>query len=225
MELIFILVEPAVPENIGAAARALKTMGFEQLRLVNTRQHKADQAQWLAHGSTEILDKAQVFESLEHALEGIDFTLGTTAKNRSVKFDYYTPQEALRVMQQKGDSIKKVGIVFGREESGLTNSELKRCDLAVTIPIKTSYPSLNLAQAVMLMAYVFTDFQAESNSESLQPSDFDLLKTKAAHFLNTAGIGKEENLYGRIMERLASANKTDTHLLLSFMNKLEKKLG
>ncbi|MGE4288816.1 MAG: tRNA/rRNA methyltransferase [Salinivirgaceae bacterium] len=225
MELIFILVEPAVPENIGAAARALKTMGFDQLRLVNTRQHKADQAQWLAHGSTDILDKARVFDSLEQALEDVDFSLGTTAKYRSVKFDYYTPEEALQLSLQKGDSIHKVGIVFGREDSGLTNSELQRCDLAVTIPIKTSYPSLNLAQAVMLMAYVFADFQPGSKSESLQPSDFDLLKTKAAHFLNKAGIGKEENLYGRIMERLASANKTDTHLLLSFMNKLEKKLG
>lgn len=224
MELIFILVEPAVPENIGAAARALKTMGFDQLRLVNTRQHKADEAQWLAHGSTDILDSARVFESLEQAVEDIDFTLGTTAKNRSVKFDYYTPEKALQVTLQKGDSINKVGIVFGREESGLTNSELQRCDLAVTIPIKTSYPSLNLAQAVMLMAYVFSDFQKESKSENTSHSDFDLLKTKAAHFLIAAGIGKEENLFGRIMERLASANKTDTHLMLSFMNKLEKKL-
>lgn len=224
MELIFILVEPAVPENIGAAARALKTMGFNQLRLVNTTAHKADEAQWLAHGSIDILEKAQVFESLAHALEGINFTLGTTAKNRSVRFDYYTPEKALEIVKEKNDSIYKVGIVFGREESGLTNAELQLCDLAVTIPIKTAYPSLNLAQAVMLMAYVFSTSPRETKTDKQQTSDFVHLKTKAARFLAVAGIGKEENLFGRIMERLARANQTDTHLLLSFMNKLEKKL-
>jgi tRNA/rRNA methyltransferase len=224
MELIFFLVEPAVPENIGAAARALKTMGFNKLRLVNTNRHEADEAQWLAHGSTDILDKALIFDSLEQALDDIDFTIGTTAKKRSVKFDYYTPEEALLLMQQKGDSIKKVGLVFGREESGLTNAELQLCDLTVTIPIKTTYPSLNLAQAVMLIAYVFSDAQQKSDSISMPHSDFKILKTKAVRFLTLAGINKDENLFGRIMERLARANQTDTRLLLSFINKLEKKL-
>jgi tRNA/rRNA methyltransferase len=127
-------------------------------------------------------------------------------------------------MQQKGDSIRKVGLVFGCEESGLTNAALQLCDLAVTIPTKTTYPSLNLAQAVMLMAYVFSDFQKESLSETIPNSDFELLKTKAAGFLSLAGINKDENLFGRIMERLARTNQTDTRLLLSFMNKLEKKI-
>ena len=82
MEIVFVLVEPAVPENIGASARALKTMGFDQLRLVNTQQHLEKQARILAHGSGDILAQAQAYDSLPAALADIDLAIATSAKPR-----------------------------------------------------------------------------------------------------------------------------------------------
>lgn len=80
MQIHFILVEPAVPENVGAAARAMKTMGFTSLRLVNTKAHLAEEASWLAHASNEILENAQEFKTLQEAIHDIDWIIGTSAK-------------------------------------------------------------------------------------------------------------------------------------------------
>ena len=224
MEIIFILTEPAVPENIGAAARAIKTMGFHVLRLVNPANHLADEARWLAHGSAEILEQAQVFNSFTESIRDLDFVMATTAKQRSAKFDYYTPEEAKSILSQKSSSVERIGIVFGREESGLTNEELAQCDLAVTIPMKISYPSVNLAQAVMIMAYEFSDSENISSHSSNKQSNYPLLKTKVIELLSKLGILADSNLHGRIMERFSLVGDTDVNLLLSIFSKLENKL-
>ncbi|MGE0087944.1 MAG: TrmH family RNA methyltransferase [Bacteroidales bacterium] len=85
IDIHFILVEPAVSENIGAAARALKTMGFSSLRLVKPANHLADEARWLAHASNDILENAHVFPSLKEAVKDMDWIIGTTAKKRKGK--------------------------------------------------------------------------------------------------------------------------------------------
>jgi tRNA/rRNA methyltransferase len=83
MQIHFILVEPAVPENVGAAARAIKTMGFTSLRLVNTQAHKDERAGWLAHASNEILENADEFHTLKEATKDIDWIIGTSAKKKT----------------------------------------------------------------------------------------------------------------------------------------------
>ncbi len=93
MQIHFVLVEPQVPENVGAAARALKTMGFERLRLVNSRILQEPRTQWVAHGSREILQQAEVFASLEEALADIDLAIGTSAKARHNTRYLYSPDE------------------------------------------------------------------------------------------------------------------------------------
>ena len=167
MMVAFVLVEPAVPENIGAAARAIKTMGFTELRWVNPATPGAYMARWLAHGSGDVLDSAKIFSSLTEAISDLDFTIGTTAKNRSTKADYHTPEMALQIAKSKEDVITRIGIVFGREESGLTNEELKQCDIASTIQLANPYPSINLAQSVMLYAYVFSTLRADRLADEL----------------------------------------------------------
>ncbi len=82
MKICIILNHPTTPENIGAAARALKTMGFSDLRLVDPCDHLSDRAHWLAHGSEDILESAQVFNSITAAISDIDFLIGTSAKKR-----------------------------------------------------------------------------------------------------------------------------------------------
>ncbi len=221
MEYHFILVEPAVPENIGAAARAIKTMGFTKLRLVKPNNHLADEAKWLAHGSNDILDNAKIYDSLEEATKDIDFLIATTAKKRSSKFDYYSPEESLEIIINKGNSINSVGIIFGCEESGLTNIEVKHCDIAATIPLVAPYPSINLAQSVMIFTYVFSNVNNLSVEPNNKHNNYALLKNKAKALLDNIGIKDNNNLNGRIMERLALLSESDICLILSILNRFE----
>lgn len=223
MQISFVLVEPAVPENVGASARALKTMGFSNLILIKPCDHLSDPARWLAHASNDILENAQVFENLAGALTGFDFVVGTTAKKRSVKNDYFTLPALPELLKAKGNAVKKVAVVFGREESGLTNDELKLCDLVTTVPLKTSYPSLNLAQAVMLYAYELSKIEYHPTEESgRNPESFAALKEKVATVLQQNGFSKNTNIYPRFFERLNFLAEDDVHLLHSFCNKILK---
>jgi tRNA/rRNA methyltransferase len=228
VDVIFVLVEPAVPENIGAASRALKTMGFTKLRLVNPENHKADKAKWLAHGSTDILESALVFQNLEEAILGVDFVIGTTAKNRSTKADYYSPEELKSLVFQKADIISTIAIVFGREESGLTNEELRMCDVASSIPLHAPYPSINLAQSVMIYAYIFSSFTLKNsikspNTEEISDRLYSELKQSASYILTKLEIDKNINLYYRMLERLAATSADDARLLISFAKKIMQK--
>ena len=227
MEISFILVEPAVPENIGAAARALKTMGFSDLRLVNPANHLADEAKWLAHGSRDILENATIYPEFHEAIKDLDFLIGTTAKNRSTKEDYYSPENTREIIDKKIDILPKVGIVFGREESGLTNEELRLCDIASTVNLKNPYPSINLAQSVMIYAYIFSSFGINKPIENEESEEngrvFHELKATSTAILHDLNIDKNPNLYHRILERIATVNGGDARLFLSFAKKFRQK--
>ena len=224
MEIVFILVEPAAPENIGAAARAVKTMGFSQFRLVNPGEYLSAPARWLAHGSNEILENASVFPSLEEAVNDIDFVIGTTAKQRSVKNDYHHVSSLPQILKEKGTTVGKAGIVFGREDSGLRNEELKRCDMVTTIPLKTTYPSLNLAQAVMVYAWELSklNLKETTGEEADKEEGLRILIEKAEAILLDIGFKKESAIYPRILERMMLLKEGDIHLLHSVCNKITK---
>ncbi len=226
MNFYFILVKPAIPENIGAAARALKTMGFYNLRLVGPAAYQNTKARKLAHGSADVLNNTQVFSSLNEAVEGIDFIIGTTAKQRSTRFDYYDCSEIPEIIRKKGNTIRSTGIVFGREESGLTNEELNRCDLVTRIPIKNKYPSLNLAQAVMVYAYVLSVFTLQKQEDVVLKTDQEglkELKVKVDIILKDLQLDQNMNLYKRILERLMVLQEDDIHLLHSVTNRYFEK--
>ncbi len=217
MDFIFILVEPAVPENIGASARALKTMGFDKLRLVNPCDFRSTEARKLAHGSYEILENTLVYDSLSEAIRDCHFTIGTSAKHRRVKHDYYQVTEIAALIKRKENIISKIGIVFGREERGLDNDELIACDIMSYIPMKTVYPSLNLAQAVMVYAWELSkiSFPDKILNEGREEDEFRNLKKKVSEFLKENQINRNQVLYNRIMERLGLLNEEDIHLLHS----------
>lgn len=226
MQIHFILVEPAVPENIGAAARAIKTMGFSSLRLVNTKAHLDEKASWLAHASGEILENAHEFRTLKAATHDIDWIIGTSAKKRRVNEDYYPSHKINDLIQAKAASINNLAMVFGREESGLTNNELKLCDIITSVPMKTTYPSLNLAQSVMVYAYTLSQLEYEEKNPG-QKSNHDeltILKSKTKKILCDIGFKNESAIYNRIMQRLMILGETDIHLLLSIEQKIEQKL-
>ncbi|MFC2104133.1 tRNA/rRNA methyltransferase [Bacteroidota bacterium] len=226
MQIHFILVEPAVPENVGAAARAIKTMGFSSLRLVNTKAHLDEKANWLAHASNEILESAETFISLKDAICDIDWIIGTSAKKRRVNEDYYPSNKINDLIKDKANSIKNLAIVFGREESGLTNDELKLCDIVTSVPMKTTYPSLNLAQSVMIYAYTLSMLEMDENKpdQKIKQAELNILKLKTENILRSIGFKKDSVIYNRIMERFMILGETDIHLLLSIEHKIEEKL-
>ena len=151
-DIRFVLVEPDHPGNIGGAARALKNMGFSDLALVRPRRFPDPQATWRAAAAADVLDAAGVFDSLDDAIADRVLVAGASARERSVPWPTRTAAEF--AAQVAGEPPgRPVAVLFGREVSGLTNDELRRCHVRVVIPADPGYTSLNLAMAVQVLAY------------------------------------------------------------------------
>lgn len=153
MDLIrTVLVGTSHPGNIGACARAMKTMGLSQLVLVAPVAFPHPDATARAASAADLLESACVCASLDEALAGCELVLGASARQRSIPWPAYTPRDAAEHVAE-AFSERRVAVVFGRERTGLENSELERCHALVTIPADPDYSSLNLAAAVQVMAY------------------------------------------------------------------------
>ncbi len=149
----FVLVRPSHPGNIGGAARAMRTMGFIHLALVAPQRFPDPQANVLAAGADMLLNDAAVEGELVDALGGVTFTLGLSARRRAVRLPELTPREAAIQALSVVSRGERVALLFGNERSGLENEELARCHVMVRIPSVDDFSSLNLAQAVQIMAY------------------------------------------------------------------------
>ena len=227
MNVHFILTEPSHPGNVGSAARAIKAMGFKSLRLVNPCDHFSTESKKLAYGAHDILHAATVFPSLSEAISDIDFTIATTAKKRTLWHDYFTPEACVDLIRSKGTVFETIGIVFGREESGLLTEEMALCDLRSLIPIANPYPSINLAQSVMIYAHIFSVYSIPQKNDiplSVDLNEQRILKSKAMVLLEEIEVTKNPNLYRRMTERLMQINEDDIHLFLSFHRYLKRKL-
>ncbi len=147
-----VLCQTSHPGNIGAAARAMKTMGLDALFLVNPKKFPHPDADAMASGATDVLAGATVCSSLPEALAGCSLVIGITARKRELSHAMVTAREA--VTQAIDIAAKQnVALVFGTEMSGLSNAELDQCQLLATIPANPEYSSLNLAAAVQILAY------------------------------------------------------------------------
>ncbi|MFQ1783207.1 tRNA/rRNA methyltransferase [Aeromonas veronii] len=232
MKLYFVLVAPARPANVGAAARAMKTMGFDAMRLVASRVHEEEEASWVAHGAQEILTQAEAFDTLPEALADMDLVIATTARERGRYQHYLTPGEIREQIRAK-PSLNKVAIVFGCEESGLSNEQLAEVDLISYLPLKVSYPSLNLGQAIMLYAYEMSQLMDELNADgaTVVAENFDntgqvrVLKSKTAELLGELGVSQDEKLHQWVMDRVPMLPQRDLNMLHLLCKDLARKLG
>ncbi|THJ47950.1 MULTISPECIES: tRNA/rRNA methyltransferase [Aeromonas] len=232
MKLYFVLVAPARPANVGAAARAMKTMGFDAMRLVASRVHEEEEASWVAHGAQEILAQAEAFDTLPEALADMDLVIATTARERGRYQHYLTPGEIREQIRSK-PSLNKVAIVFGCEESGLSNEQLAEVDLISYLPLKVSYPSLNLGQAIMLYAYEMSQLMDELNADGATAvaENFDnagqvrVLKSKTAELLGELGVSQDEKLHQWVMDRVPMLPQRDLNMLHLLCKDLARKLG
>jgi tRNA/rRNA methyltransferase len=224
MDVTFILHEPKVPGNVGASARAIKTMGFSKLRLVKPCDYLSIESKMLAHASIEILQEAEVFENLSDALEGIDLSIATTAKNRDARVEFHLNTDLPAIIRSKGKSVETIGMVIGGEESGLSNDEIRMCDMASSIPLIQTYPSLNLSQAVMIFAYTLAELHAVEDTGRVSPvreNEFKVMMDKSKVLLEKLEIDKTPALYNRILERMALLGEEDIHLILSVLGRLK----
>nr|NDG06845.1 RNA methyltransferase [Oxalobacteraceae bacterium] len=150
----FVLVETSHPGNVGAAARAMKTMGFSDLVLVNPRD--ADvlthaEAIALASGATDVLAAARIVHSLDEALAGCNFSVALSARPREFSPPLFEPRQLAGHLVI--DTALKAALVFGSERYGLSNEQVSKCSALVSVPANPVYSSLNLAQAVQVIAY------------------------------------------------------------------------
>ena len=147
-----ILVTPENPDNIGAVARAIKNMGFSDLRLIRPPRKWRVQGKKLAMSAADTLKKAIEYPSLQEAVRDLGLVIGTTRRKGGGRGTFLSFDQVVTKIR-KSTARQKVGIVFGCESKGLANQDSGLCDHLVTIPTGKAYPSLNLAQAVMVMLF------------------------------------------------------------------------
>jgi tRNA/rRNA methyltransferase len=148
----FVLVSPKASGNVGATARALKNMGFADLRLIAPREYDPSAAAAMAVHAADVLERARIYPDLMTALDDRSLTVGTTCRGGPYRSETRTLREVAPELIAESDR-NRMAIIFGPEDFGLSNLEIAQCQRLITIPTAPEYPSLNLAQAVMVVAY------------------------------------------------------------------------
>jgi tRNA/rRNA methyltransferase len=154
MSPVIVLVGPQLGENVGMVARAMANFGLGTLRIVAPREGwLTDKALAAAVKAEDLVRQAPVFDTIEAALADINFVIATTARQRDAFKPVFGPQGAIGEICARQSAGQRTAILFGREKSGLTNDEISRADAICTFPVEQEFASLNIAQAVLLMAY------------------------------------------------------------------------
>lgn len=183
-----ILFEPREPGNIGSVARVVKGMGLSELYLVNPVPFQDVDAAWkMAHGAKDVLKKSCIVSELKDALDGVKYLVGTTHRRRDPRLPQATTAREAAGSVASVSQNQSVGLLFGREDFGLSTDQLSLCQLIASVPMATKNPSLNLAQAVQIFAYeVFV-----ASLEEHMPDDIDY-----------ADVNTLEEFYGRVTRLL-----------------------
>lgn len=150
--LRIVMINTSDSGNIGAAARAMKTMGVSQLVLVQPKEFPTAKATARASGAADLLFDAKVVDTLDDAIGDCQLVFGTSARMRTIPWPLINPREAAQRVMNEPEGAD-IAILFGREDSGLTNEELRRCHLHITIPGNDAYSVLNIAAAIQVICY------------------------------------------------------------------------
>ncbi|BBP00623.1 RNA methyltransferase [Sulfuriferula nivalis] len=220
-----VLSHTSHPGNIGSAARAMKTMGLIDMRLVQPKQFPDPVAVAMSAGSTDVLDAAQVTEDLATALQGATLVVGCTARRRDLSHKMVSARELAPLLMAQAQT-NPVALVFGTEMSGLTNAELEQCQLLVHIPANPEYSSLNLASAVQILCYelrcAIIDMPAAAPVELARHEDLELFYQEleqsliAIGFLNLAAPRRLMTRFRRLYSR-AQLEKEELNILMGMV--------
>jgi len=150
----FVLIRPQMGENIGAAARGMWNFGLDRMRIIAPRDGWPNQkAVAMASGAGRLLDEAQIFEDTKGALADCDYVYATTARPRGLTKLVLTPEAAMQDARKRIGEGQKVAVMFGPERSGMENDDIARANAIISVPVNPDFPSLNLAQCVLLTGY------------------------------------------------------------------------
>ncbi|MBA4141650.1 MAG: RNA methyltransferase [Nitrosospira sp.] len=228
-----VLSRPSHPGNIGAAARAMKTMGLSSLYLVNPRSFPDKEAERRAAGAWDILSNATVCATLEEALSGTVLAAAVTARPRDLSPEVF---DARRGSLELLDFARQhpVALVFGTEMSGLTTSEVSKCQIVVHIPANPEYSSLNLASAVQVIAYELrmalpeAEYLPNTDSRAASFEEIELLYRHLERVAISSGFLDPEKPK-RLMQRVrrlfgrARLEKEEVHILRGILGSCEKR--
>ncbi len=200
-----VLSHTSHPGNIGAAARAMKTMGLHHLYLINPRHFPDPQADTMSVGADDVLRDAVVCGSIDEALQGVVYTMAMTARLRDISIEVKTPREAMPLLLQHA-ATQPVALLFGTEMSGLTNEEMGKAQVLVNIPADPEFSSLNLAAAVQVIAYELTVASQSflPGTQEVHPAPHEQVEGFFAHMEKTLfeiGFLTTQNP-ARLMQRL-----------------------
>ena len=233
----FILVEPSHPGNIGAAARAIKNMGFKNLSLINPKDFPNDESFYRAKGAKDILENVKIYQDLSTSLNDATLIFGTSARTRTIPWPTKTSSELSKILKKALENINaKIFFVFGREISGLTNEELQMCDYHIKIPTDEEFSSLNLSHAVQIISYVL---KMEIDNINLIPEVKDKTPTfqdneylidhfdkvmKQIDFYDQENPKQVKTRVRRMIKRL-QPDKLEMGILRGFLSKIEQILN
>jgi tRNA/rRNA methyltransferase len=226
-----VLSHPSHPGNIGASARAMKTMGLNTMVLVNPKRFPDQEAEALASRATDVLSAARVCASLDEALAGTVLAAALSARPRELSHAAYDPRKAAGILLQQARK-NPVALVFGGEMSGLSNEEIIKCQMLVHIPADPGYPALNLAAAVQVMCYELRMAleNPASRQTEFEAASFEEIEMVYRHLEEVlVGTGfLNPNHPGRLMERLhrlfarTRLEKDEVNILRGILNSIQK---
>jgi tRNA (cytidine32/uridine32-2'-O)-methyltransferase len=218
-----VLVNTSHPGNIGSAARAMKTMGLDSLYLVEPKLFPHDKAREMASYAVDLLERAKVVASLDEAIADCSYVVGTSARMRTVPWPLLSPREVAgrAVVESKSH---QVALLFGREQTGLTNEELNRCHFHVHIPANPDYSSLNIAAAVQVLAYELrVAALAEPERAAVEPP-VSILGPESEDFWDyrLATSQEMEGFYGHLQDTLIGLDFLNPEAPRKLMSRLRR---
>ncbi len=214
-----VLIEPKIQGNLGAIARAMKNFGFKDLILVNPKCKIGQEARKRAKHANDILDNAKVLKNWPK-LDYLIATSGKTGRDYNIPRNPVTPKELKKILPTQGN----IGLVFGREDKGLTNEELAKCDFMVKIPANNEYPIMNLSQAVVVMLYELSNL--DLNVTPISDAEKKQLTKMLNYVLNNMDFSTKEKkqtqrLVWKKLIGKSFMSKREAYALMGFFKKLK----
>ena len=230
-----VLVETSHPGNIGSVARAMKTMGLQNLVLVKPRNFPSKEAFVLSGNAQDLIEQAVVVNTLDEAIKNCTNIYATSARTRSISWPIITAEMAGIEINKFAREEKKVSIIFGREDRGLTNEELQKANKHILIPSSEDYPVLNIAMSVQVIAYeIFknANIEVDINWQDYPELNSEELSMLIDHFIDTSyklNLFDEDNAkkilvrIKRMFTRL-KPDKMEGNFLRGFLTRINKKI-
>tara|TARA_S200000501_G_scaffold292120_1_gene277438 strand:+ start:254 stop:976 length:723 start_codon:yes stop_codon:yes gene_type:complete len=230
-----VLIETSHPGNIGSVARAMKTMGLKNLLLINPRKFPSGDANALSGNAIDILEKAKVYKNLKEAIKDSTFVYATSARVRTIQWPTKNAQDAAEEIVKQVSANKKISIIFGREDRGLTNEELQIANTHIEIPANPEYPVLNIAMSAQIICYEILKASIDTTARDWHDYpevDSENLQMLIDHFIETAtdidviNPDNPKKIISRIKRMFTRLHpdEMETNFLRGFLSGIKKKI-